>query len=87
MKSKRSFRAAWQNVLLLILGIAPLLWTNNSLTISVKVVILVLVIFLIVVPYIIFIIRRNLQEFQFYDRVERLLEIAQKSSAEQNLYS
>lgn len=84
---KQSLRAALQNVSLLTLGIAPLLWTNNSLTISVNVVILVLVIFLIVVPYIVFVVWRNLQEFHFYDRVERLLEIAQKRSTEQNLYS
>lgn len=84
---KRSLRAALQNVLLLFWGILLLLWANSSLTITAKIVIVFTAISLIIVPYVVFVVWRNLQEFRFYDRVERLLEIAKKRSVEQNLYS
>lgn len=84
---ERSLRAAWQNILLLTLGIALWLWVNNSLMIWAKIVISLLVIFLVVVPYIVFVVWRNFQESQFYDRVEKLLEIALKRVAELDSYS
>lgn len=87
MKSKRSFRAALQNTLLLIVGITLLLWANNIWMIWAKIIIFLLVIFLVIVPYGVFVVWRNLQEFYFYDRVERLIEIAQKRIPEQNSYS
>jgi hypothetical protein len=87
MKYKQSLRAALQNISLSTLGIALLLWANNSWIIWAKVVIFLLVIFLIIVPYGVFVVWRNLQESHFYDRVERLLEIALKRVTEQNSYS
>lgn len=75
---KRSILTAFVNVSLLLLGIVMLFSVDGSLLISIRILTFLLITLFVAVPYIIFVMWRNSQEFQFYDRVEKLLGIAQK---------